>query len=112
MPYLLVSTQIRLECGPTFVGDGKSDKSLMAKLEAIPSKQLGNEFSVSIATFIAQLDQNVFIISFSKLVKVLQEYMTNLTPREVLNLLEKEGWKVIGMAGIGQTCAWTLHKDE
>ncbi|XGW29294.1 hypothetical protein V3C99_008816 [Haemonchus contortus] len=84
MPYLLISTQIRLETGPTFVGDGDSDKELMERLCAHPSRQLGNEFV---------------------------EYMTTLAPRQVLNILEKEGWKVVGMAGIGQTCAWTLHRD-
>lgn len=46
MPYLLVSTQIRMECGPTFVGDGYSDPELMEKLGAKPSRQLGNEFQV------------------------------------------------------------------
>lgn len=85
MPYLLISTQIRLEIGPTFVGDSESDQALMERLQAKPSRQLGNEFV---------------------------EYMTSLTPRQVLNILEKEGWKVVGMAGIGQTCAWTLHRDD
>nr|CCC86614.1 GTP-cyclohydrolase feedback regulatory protein [Teladorsagia circumcincta] len=85
MPYMLISTQIRLEVGPTFVGDGESDKELMARLRANPSRQLGNEFV---------------------------EYVTALAPRQVLDLLEKEGWKVVGMAGIGQTCAWTLHKED
>ncbi|KAK6027813.1 putative GTP cyclohydrolase I feedback regulatory protein [Ostertagia ostertagi] len=66
MPYMLISTQIRLEVGPTFVGDGESDKELMERLEANPSRQLGNEF----------------------------EYMTALAPRQVLDILEKEGWKV------------------
>ncbi|CAD6195189.1 unnamed protein product [Caenorhabditis auriculariae] len=84
MPYLLISTQIRMECGPTFVGDGQSDIELMERLNAKLSKQLGNEF---------------------------QEYVTPLPPRMVLNQLETEGWKVIGMAGIGQTCAWTLYRE-
>ncbi|RCN25007.1 putative GTP cyclohydrolase I feedback regulatory protein, partial [Ancylostoma caninum] len=47
MPYMLISTQIRLEAGPTFVGDGDSDKGLMERLEATPSQQLGNEFVAS-----------------------------------------------------------------
>ncbi|CAJ0601961.1 unnamed protein product [Cylicocyclus nassatus] len=71
MPYMLISTQIRLEAGPTFVGDGDSDIDLMGRLQAKPSQQLGNEFV---------------------------EYSTPLSPRLVLNLLEKEGWKVVGMA--------------
>ncbi|VDM58247.1 unnamed protein product [Angiostrongylus costaricensis] len=68
MPYMLISTQIRLEVGPTFVGDGYSDKGLMEKLRAKPSQQLGNEFV---------------------------EYMTALAPRQVLDILESEGWKVV-----------------
>ncbi|KIH63584.1 putative GTP cyclohydrolase I feedback regulatory protein [Ancylostoma duodenale] len=47
MPYMLISTQIRLEAGPTFVGDGDSDKGLMERLQAKPSQQLGNEFVAS-----------------------------------------------------------------
>ncbi|KAK6750490.1 hypothetical protein RB195_002455 [Necator americanus] len=85
MPYMLISTQIRLQTGPTFVGDGDSDKYLMERLQARPSQQLGNEFV---------------------------EYITPLSPRLVLDLLEKEGWKVVGMAGIGQTCAWTLYRNQ
>ncbi|CAB3406572.1 unnamed protein product [Caenorhabditis bovis] len=73
-----------MECGPTMVGDGDSDPQLMALLEANLMKQLGNEF---------------------------QEYITKWSPRKVLNTLEREGWRVVGMAGIGQTCAWTLHKE-
>ncbi|KJH47950.1 putative GTP cyclohydrolase I feedback regulatory protein [Dictyocaulus viviparus] len=68
MPYMLISTQIRLEVGPTFVGDSNSDKELMERLWAKPSQQLGNEFV---------------------------EYMTPLAPRQVLNILENEGWKVV-----------------
>ncbi|EFO93053.1 hypothetical protein CRE_10051 [Caenorhabditis remanei] len=74
-----------MECGPTMVGDGESDATLMEKLEAKLMKQLGNEF---------------------------QEYITKWSPRKVLNQLEKEGWKVVAMAGIGQTCAWTLYKEN
>ncbi|CAO4374608.1 hypothetical protein L5515_011911 [Caenorhabditis briggsae] len=85
MPYILISTQIRMECGPTMVGDGESDAKLMEKLEAKLMKQLGNEF---------------------------QEYITKWSPRKVLNQLEKEGWQVVAMAGIGQTCAWTLYKAD
>ncbi|CAF4978695.1 unnamed protein product, partial [Rotaria socialis] len=34
MPYLFVSTRIRLESGPTVVGDEQSDPELMAHLGA------------------------------------------------------------------------------
>ena len=39
MPHLLVSTRIRLEAGPTIVGDERSDPEIMAQLGA----QLFNE---------------------------------------------------------------------
>jgi len=32
--HILVSTQIRCECGPTIVGDANSNEELMLKLEA------------------------------------------------------------------------------
>lgn len=85
MPYILVSTQVRLENGPTIVGDVGSDPVLMEQLNAKAVQQLGNNFV---------------------------EYITPDVPRVVLNKLEKMGWKVAGMAGIGQTCCWTLHKAE
>lgn len=34
MPYLLVSTKIRLESGPTTLGDERSDPELMTQLGA------------------------------------------------------------------------------
>jgi len=85
MPYLLVSTLTRLEIGPTVVGDAESDENLMKSLEAVPSKQLGNNFV---------------------------EYATQLRPRIVLDRLEALGWSVVAMAGIGQTCVWTLHRPS
>uniref|UniRef100_A0A493T914 GTP cyclohydrolase 1 feedback regulatory protein n=1 Tax=Anas platyrhynchos platyrhynchos TaxID=8840 RepID=A0A493T914_ANAPP len=44
MPYLLVSTQIRMEVGPTMVGDEHSDPSLMRYLGATKRNMLGNHF--------------------------------------------------------------------
>uniref|UniRef100_A0A8C5UJE5 GTP cyclohydrolase I feedback regulatory protein n=1 Tax=Malurus cyaneus samueli TaxID=2593467 RepID=A0A8C5UJE5_9PASS len=41
MPYLLISTQIRLEAGPTMVGDEHSDPHLM-HLGATKRSTLGN----------------------------------------------------------------------
>ncbi|XP_071961850.1 GTP cyclohydrolase 1 feedback regulatory protein-like isoform X2 [Antedon mediterranea] len=82
MPYVLISTQIRLECGPTICGDESSDPELMAELGAVLTKQVGNNF---------------------------HEFRSPETPREVLDRLEKRGYKVVGMTGIGQTCIWTLH---
>ncbi|KAK6182707.1 hypothetical protein SNE40_010330 [Patella caerulea] len=85
MPYIVISTQTRLECGPTIVGDEWSDPELMESLSATLSKQLGNNFL---------------------------EYKTYDPVRIVLNKLEKRGFRVIAMTGLGQTCIWTLHKPE
>ncbi|XP_037499764.1 GTP cyclohydrolase 1 feedback regulatory protein [Rhipicephalus sanguineus] len=84
MPYLLISTQIRLENGPTIVGDRNSDPTLMEHLCARKITQPGNDFP---------------------------EYRTDDPPRTVLNKLELMGYRVVAMSGIGQTCIWTLHKQ-
>ncbi|XP_064621133.1 GTP cyclohydrolase 1 feedback regulatory protein-like [Lineus longissimus] len=83
MPYVFVSTQIRLENGETTVGDELSDPVLMKAIGALPVIQLGNNF---------------------------KEYRTPDVPRVVLNKLELHGYQVVCMSGIGQTCVWTLHK--
>lgn len=44
MPYILISTQIRLESGPTIVGDTYSDPLMMKFLNAEKNQQLGNNF--------------------------------------------------------------------
>ncbi|XP_067682128.1 GTP cyclohydrolase 1 feedback regulatory protein-like [Haliotis asinina] len=85
MPYMLISTQIRLENGPTVVGDEWSDMQLMDYLGASLYKQLGNNFL---------------------------EYKSPDPPRVVLNKLEKKGFSVVSMTGVGQTCIWTLHRPE
>ncbi|KAG5846931.1 GTP cyclohydrolase 1 feedback regulatory protein-like isoform X1 [Anguilla anguilla] len=83
MPYLLISTQIRLETGPTMVGDEYSDPDIMCQLGARKTCVLGNNFS---------------------------EYHVDDPPRVVLNKLELIGYRVICMTGMGQTLAWCLHK--
>ncbi|XP_003747578.1 GTP cyclohydrolase 1 feedback regulatory protein [Galendromus occidentalis] len=84
MPYVLISTQIRLENGPTIVGDADSDPELMEFLGARRIRQLGNNFF---------------------------EYSSASPPRKVLNKLEEKGYHVVAMTGIGQTCVWTLHRS-
>ena len=42
MPYVLISTQIRLECGPTFCGDEDSNPELMKYLGAELTQEAGN----------------------------------------------------------------------
>uniref|UniRef100_A0A1I7Z8C6 GTP cyclohydrolase 1 feedback regulatory protein n=1 Tax=Steinernema glaseri TaxID=37863 RepID=A0A1I7Z8C6_9BILA len=82
--YVLVSTQTRLECGPTMVGDADSDPALMRFLEAQKVIRLGNTYA---------------------------EYVTDLHPRLVLNKLAQRGFRVVAMAGIGQTCVWTCARE-
>ncbi|CAF3299553.1 unnamed protein product [Rotaria socialis] len=84
MPYLFVSTRIRLESGPTVVGDEQSDPELMAHLGAKYFHEKWNNFS---------------------------EYRTDDCARVVLDKLEKLGYRVLSMTGIGQTCIWLLHKS-
>ncbi|XP_059809134.1 GTP cyclohydrolase 1 feedback regulatory protein [Hypanus sabinus] len=85
MPYVLISTQIRLETGPTIVGDENSDVNLMNYLGAEKTTVLGNNFS---------------------------EYRVKYPPRVVLDKLEVLGYHVISMTGVGQTLVWCLHKAQ
>ncbi|KAG7328120.1 hypothetical protein KOW79_008064 [Hemibagrus wyckioides] len=84
MPYILVSTQIRMESGPTRVGDEYSDPALMTYLGARKTTMLGNNFS---------------------------EYYVDEPPRLILDKLEKAGYRVVTMTGVGQTLVWCLHKE-
>ncbi|KAL4656426.1 GTP cyclohydrolase 1 feedback regulatory protein [Arapaima gigas] len=84
MPYILISTQIRLETGPTMVGDEHSDPEIMNYLGATKTTMLGNNFS---------------------------EYHVTDPPRLVLDKLERIGYRVVTMTGVGQTLVWCLHKE-
>uniref|UniRef100_H2Y3D9 GTP cyclohydrolase 1 feedback regulatory protein n=1 Tax=Ciona intestinalis TaxID=7719 RepID=H2Y3D9_CIOIN len=83
MPYVLISTLIRLEIGPTIVGDEHSDVALMKELGATLHHRAGNPF---------------------------KEWSVEDPPRIVLDKLEVLGYKLVGTTGIGQTAIWTLHK--
>ena len=83
MPYILVTTQIRLEKGPCIVGDEKSDPEIMKYLEAEQQREKGQFFKV---------------------------WESKLVPRQVLNKLEAIGYSVVTTTGIGQTFVVTLHK--
>ncbi|XP_030415351.1 LOW QUALITY PROTEIN: GTP cyclohydrolase 1 feedback regulatory protein [Gopherus evgoodei] len=72
------------EVGPTMVGDEHSDQHLMDYLGAIKRNVLGNHF---------------------------WEYYVNDAPRIVLDKLEKYGYRVVSMTGVGQTLVWCLHKE-
>ncbi|CAF1557199.1 unnamed protein product [Didymodactylos carnosus] len=84
MPHLLISTKIRLEPGPTIVGDERTDPEIMDYLDATLFHEKGNNFS---------------------------EYRTSDCARIVLDKLEKIGYRAVAMTGIGQTCIWLLHKE-
>ncbi|RUS84964.1 hypothetical protein EGW08_007275 [Elysia chlorotica] len=84
MPYIIISIQVRLDVGPTFVGDEWSDPELMEFLNASLIKQLGNNYA---------------------------QYKTDLPPRQVMDRLETKGFKLVAMTGVGQTCIWTMHKE-
>jgi len=84
MPHIVISTQIRLDVGPTFVGDELSDPVLMESLDAKIIKALGNDYA---------------------------QYKTEHPPRIVLDKLEAQGFRLISMTGVGQTCIWTMHKS-
>jgi len=83
MPYMLVTTHIRLEAGPCIVGDEQSDPELMKILEAEKKQENGQFFKV---------------------------WETQLLPRQVLDRLEQVGYLVVQTTGIGQTFAVTLRK--
>jgi hypothetical protein len=37
-------------------------------------------------------------------------WVSDWGPRRVLDRLEQLGYDVVGVAGVGQTCTWTLRK--
>ncbi|XP_029589359.1 GTP cyclohydrolase 1 feedback regulatory protein-like [Salmo trutta] len=84
MQYILISTLLHLETGPTTVGDEFSDTSIINYLGARKTKKLGNNF---------------------------WEYHVEDSPWVVLDKLEKVGFSVVTMTGVGQTMVWCLNKD-
>ena len=38
------------------------------------------------------------------------EWRTDSVPRIVIDRLERRGYSVVSMTGVGQTCIWTLHR--
>jgi len=83
MPYILVTTTTRLEIGPCIVGDKHSDPQLMKELGATKKKENGQFFEV---------------------------WETELLPRQVLDLLEEKGYRLVQTTGVGQTFVATLFK--
>uniref|UniRef100_A0A674EGT2 GTP cyclohydrolase 1 feedback regulatory protein n=1 Tax=Salmo trutta TaxID=8032 RepID=A0A674EGT2_SALTR len=72
------------ETGPTMVGDEYSDPAIMNYLGARKTTMLGNNFS---------------------------EYHVDDSPRLVLDKLEKIGFRVVTMTGVGQTLVWCMYKE-
>eukprot|EP01147_Barroeca_monosierra_P010386 gene10386-2518_t len=71
--------------GPTTCGDSGSPKDIMDACEAKLITKLGY---------------------------TIEEYVSSLPPRVVLNRMERFGYKVVASAGMGQTCSWTLYKQD
>ncbi|XP_072720865.1 GTP cyclohydrolase 1 feedback regulatory protein isoform X2 [Ciconia boyciana] len=88
MPYLLISTQIRMEGGN---GEKKANR------------QAGR----SLVTDAAAVVEDVL----SHAAQTNWEYYVNDAPRIVLNKLESCGYRVVSMTGVGQTLVWCLHKE-
>ncbi|XP_064403852.1 GTP cyclohydrolase 1 feedback regulatory protein-like, partial [Halichondria panicea] len=84
IPYILISTVVRLETGPTLCGDEESEKGLMTQLDAVLQLDSGRSFKA---------------------------YISPLTPRQVLSRLASLDYRVVCSSGVGQTCIWTLFKD-
>ena len=85
MPYLILSTQIRSEAGPTLCGDEQQDVELMEKIGAKLTQEQGQSF---------------------------KHFVCPDPPRVVLDRLDKLGYHLVGQCGCGQTVLWTLHKSE
>uniref|UniRef100_A0A8C7FIB0 GTP cyclohydrolase 1 feedback regulatory protein n=3 Tax=Oncorhynchus TaxID=8016 RepID=A0A8C7FIB0_ONCKI len=83
MPTIFYRIEIR-ETGPTMVGDEYSDPAIMNYLGARKTTMLGNNFS---------------------------EYHVDDSPRLVLDKLEKIGFRVVTMTGVGQTLVWCMYKE-
>ncbi|OQR83414.1 GTP cyclohydrolase 1 feedback regulatory-like protein [Achlya hypogyna] len=83
--FLLVSTEVTVTTGPTIVGDETSDADLM--------KTLG-----------ARLVQAKC--------QTYKHYAVAAPPRAVLDQLERLGFELKGMSGLGQSLVWTLHKGS
>ncbi|CAJ0928831.1 unnamed protein product, partial [Mesorhabditis belari] len=85
MPYLLVSTVIRLGSGPTMIGDvDTTTEEIASAVDAELKQELGH---------------------------AVPEWTSPHPPGKVLNILEKLGWHVQSTAGVGQTLVWTLYKE-
>eukprot|EP00794_Sanderia_malayensis_P020271 gene20269-22257_t len=84
MPYLLISTQIRLENGPTICGDEWTDPIVMKQLNCELIQEPGNIF---------------------------RQYQCDCPPRIVLDKLDELGWKLVSCCGAGQSIIWTMYKS-
>ncbi|EQC27464.1 hypothetical protein SDRG_14787 [Saprolegnia diclina VS20] len=81
--YLLVSTEVTVTTGPTIVGDEASDPELMQTLGAR----------------LVQAKCQTY-----------KHYTVSAPPRSVLDKLERLGFEICGMSGLGQSIVWTMRK--
>lgn len=84
MSYVIISTQIRTEVGPTLCGDEFQDQDLMNWIGATLQRSPGQSF---------------------------KHYESPDPPRVVLEKLEQRRYTVVGFTGCGQTVLWTLRKN-
>ena len=108
------------ESGPCTVGDEESDPELMRYLGAQLIKQLGNNLwvvgAVSVwgkCTILWNLElrgTNIEPIWMKYCLSYSKEWRTDDVPRTVIDRLERRGYSVVCMTGVGQTCIWTLRR--
>lgn len=121
MPYILVSTQVRM-VGPILW------EQLMMQTLLLGLRNVGRRSSATMLPILSSCrncrhpkshSSATTCKPFLRPIPLLMyvplsstEWRTDHPPRVVLNKLLDEGYRVVGMAGIGQTCAWTLFKDN
>ena len=54
----------------------------------------------------------VVVVVIVLLFVISQVFISESPPRVILNKLDKVGYRVICMAGVGQTCSWTLYAEK
>ncbi|XP_053837152.1 GTP cyclohydrolase 1 feedback regulatory protein isoform X1 [Vidua macroura] len=137
MPYLLISTQIRLEgthglwhwkeqpgaAGLSLPFRGFGSSTLYQRGKAnISSMKLGIELRLEPSqeagpTMVGDEHSDPHLMSILGATKRTTlgnnfcEYYVNDAPCVVLDKLESLGYRVVSMTGVGQTLVWCLHRE-